>query len=452
VRPFTIREGLESMTSIGIVNASSLRLNPAEPVQDGSAAAEASPKLTGQDTVVGVDGQPVSDSIDLQAYFAKHPDRPLTLNIERTTEGFSGKEKIDVTVPPQRLRDIGLIMGYGAITSIEPDSPASKAGFRVGDRIVAVNSKPLNDAMLLPEILRPFYGREVEITVERPGQSSPEVLKPVVEAPTSYEWTIIYGGSMASDALGVAYEVTRQVREVVPGSPADKAGFRPGDVVTGMEFSWQEKKPGRKARRSHDTVFQFDDRQTTWPRCFYSLQQLHPDEVLKLMYERQGKTLQATLQPVEVDGFNPDRGLIFDARSEIHQAQSWGEAVRLGARQTWEDAFRVAEILKKLVTGRVSVANLGGIGSIAYVAGSEASRGTTRLLIFLTMLSANLAVLNFLPIPALDGGHMMFLMYEGIFRKPVNERLQYVLTIAGVLCLLGLMIFVNAMDFHRFFF
>jgi regulator of sigma E protease len=68
------------------------------------------------------------------------------------------------------------------------------------------------------------------------------------------------------------------------------------------------------------------------------------------------------------------------------------------------------------------------------------------------MLSANLAVLNFLPIPALDGGHMMFLIYEGIFRRPVNERVQYALTIAGVACLLGLMIFVNAMDVRRFLF
>ena len=67
-------------------------------------------------------------------------------------------------------------------------------------------------------------------------------------------------------------------------------------------------------------------------------------------------------------------------------------------------------------------------------------------------VSLTLAVMNLLPIPALDGGHMMFLLYEGIFRKPVNERLQVALTVTGVACLLGLMIFVNAMDVRRFFF
>ena len=77
------------------------------------------------------------------------------------------------------------------------------------------------------------------------------------------------------------------------------------------------------------------------------------------------------------------------------------------------------------------------------MAGSEASQGISRLLMFLTFLSANLAVLNFLPIPALDGGHMMFLMAEGIRGKPVDERMQVILTLAGVACLLGLMIFVS---------
>jgi len=84
------------------------------------------------------------------------------------------------------------------------------------------------------------------------------------------------------------------------------------------------------------------------------------------------------------------------------------------------------------------------------MAASEASKGLPSLLLFLTFLSANLAVLNFLPIPALDGGHMVFLLWEGIFRKPVNERVQMALTMAGVLCLLGLMVVVFGLDFWRF--
>jgi regulator of sigma E protease len=106
-------------------------------------------------------------------------------------------------------------------------------------------------------------------------------------------------------------------------------------------------------------------------------------------------------------------------------------------------------VLQKLFTGQLSYKSMGGPIMIARAAGAEASHGLPRLLVFLTFLSANLAVLNFLPIPALDGGHLMFLAAEAIRGKPVNERLQVVLTLIGVGCLLSLMVLVFALDIHR---
>jgi regulator of sigma E protease len=124
--------------------------------------------------------------------------------------------------------------------------------------------------------------------------------------------------------------------------------------------------------------------------------------------------------------------------------------LQLGFRETVEQVKQVVLILHSLFTGRVSATNLSGPAGIIYHATSFASEGPSKLLIFLTMLSANLAVLNFLPIPALDGGHMLFLAAEGIRGKPVDERLQIRLTIAGVICLLSLMVFATAMDIGRF--
>jgi regulator of sigma E protease len=95
------------------------------------------------------------------------------------------------------------------------------------------------------------------------------------------------------------------------------------------------------------------------------------------------------------------------------------------------------------------VKNLGGPIMIAVAAGSEASKGIPALLIFLCLLSANLAVLNILPIPVLDGGHLMFLAAEGIRGKPVDERLQFALTLIGFFCLIGLMILVFGLDIRR---
>ena len=92
---------------------------------------------------------------------------------------------------------------------------------------------------------------------------------------------------------------------------------------------------------------------------------------------------------------------------------------------------------------------LGGPGTIAVAAGGAASQGLSTLLVFLTMLSANLAVINFLPIPLLDGGHMVFLAYEGIRGRPANERIVIALHTAGFVFIIGLMLFVIGLDIQR---
>lgn len=88
---------------------------------------------------------------------------------------------------------------------------------------------------------------------------------------------------------------------------------------------------------------------------------------------------------------------------------------------------------------------------IAQVAGYEAERGISKQLLFLTMLSMNLAILNFLPIPVLDGGHMVFLAVEAIMGRRVNEELEMKLTMVGACMLLALMIFVFYNDLMSFF-
>ena len=92
---------------------------------------------------------------------------------------------------------------------------------------------------------------------------------------------------------------------------------------------------------------------------------------------------------------------------------------------------------------------LSGPISIVTYAGRAAQQGMATLLMFLTLLSANLAVLNILPIPMLDGGHLVFLAYEGIRGKPADERVQIGLSIVGFLFLISLMLFVIGMDIFR---
>ena len=147
--------------------------------------------------------------------------------------------------------------------------------------------------------------------------------------------------------------------------------------------------------------------------------------------------------------FQGKRGISLTSLQQNYKSQTWGDALKYGALQVRNDAGRVWKTLVKLVKGKISPKNLGGPGTIAMAATSEATQGTSRLLLFLTFLSANLAIVNFLPIPILDGGHMLFLAYEGIFRRPVSERVQLVLTYAGLIMILGLMLFVLYLDAGR---
>ena len=180
------------------------------------------------------------------------------------------------------------------------------------------------------------------------------------------------------------------------------------------------------------------------------IQQFPVGQEFKLSYKRGDDSKTVTVQSVDSDEyFRTTIGVRLTAYQEVYTAKSWGEAFQLGAKQTWVDLTKVFKFLGKLVRGRISAKNLGGPGTIFVVAQSEATQGTSRLLLFLVLLSANLAIINFLPIPVLDGGHMMFLAYEGLFRKPVTERVQVLLTYIGFLALLSLMAFVIWQDVGR---
>jgi regulator of sigma E protease len=118
----------------------------------------------------------------------------------------------------------------------------------------------------------------------------------------------------------------------------------------------------------------------------------------------------------------------------------------LGLQKTGESLTLVFRFLQKLMGGQVSAKSVAGPVSIAKIAYYSAADGWPDLLIFLTILSANLAVINFLPIPLLDGGHMVFLILEGLRGRPVAERILSPLLWLSLFLLLGLMLFALLLD------
>ena len=198
-----------------------------------------------------------------------------------------------------------------------------------------------------------------------------------------------------------------------------------GDELTSVSFSHAPS--GAEDRLVYEKYFeeQFGyakpmELKTTpisWVDVHHSLQTALPETKVKLKYLRGTEEKKATLvgEPSQ-DSFFPIRGFNFGGLERTCRTDSWGTAVALGFRETKERLGSVGRTLSMLLKRDLEVENLGGPVLIAKIAGDEAARGIPRLLIFLTFLSANLAILNFLPIPALDGGHMVFLIVEGVIR------------------------------------
>jgi regulator of sigma E protease len=257
---------------------------------------------------------------------------------------------------------------------------------------------------------------------------------------------------IAIDELGVALPLFSEIERVVEGSPAAELGLQPGDEIVMAEVDFRDPDYRDKHLERYQKLVRFEgeDLKLNWWFIHDHLQSALPTAFLRLQVARGEKTLDFEVDPViSTRYFTEKRGLSLQPLTRIYQAEDAADAFQCGWRQVQYDSGRIFKILRQMVTGNVPMTAIGGIGTIAVGATSEAMSGTTRLLMFLTLLSVNLAILNFLPIPILDGGHMVFLAYEGVTGQPPNERIQEGLTMVGGLLLLGLIIFALGMDVWR---
>jgi regulator of sigma E protease len=447
--------GVGEIPQLGIAPTADVVLYQKMPALKDYPAGQANPPFEGGDRVVAIDGQSVEDGYQIRSLLARLAGKAVTFTVERESkkdETEAGK-RVDILVEPNPIKRLGLVMTMGAISGIYRGSPAEQAGFEIGDVLLTFDGQPIVDPMSLATQLIPYWGTEVEFQVGRGTSSEPVVVRATPRVPNSFENSFAHlGAPMAIRSLGLVFPIDPTILAVTENSPADGLEFEPGDKVVAIQFSTTKKDEENTKLIFDGEEIPLDDTTVTWPFIFANVQHMQSDTRIKLTLERNGQRRSITMHssPVENE-FLGERGLVFNAKVKIHRADSLTAAVGLGFRQTKEDLGRVGTILKKLTTGGISPNKLGGPLSIVTVAGMEASKGVSELLIFLTLLSANLAIINFLPIPALDGGHMMFLSVEWVRGKPVDERLQMGLTLLGIACLLCLMLYVSGMDIQRLY-
>jgi regulator of sigma E protease len=247
---------------------------------------------------------------------------------------------------------------------------------------------------------------------------------------------------MAIPELGVAYKILTTVNGIDEGWEG-KHPLQKGDVIKEVRF-WRVK--NGEVQEDSWNELELDQ----WAHAFWILQDAVEIKKIAVKVER---TDEEIVLEAREDRTWPQaqRGLMLSPDLRVQRADSIGEAVLMGLYDTQDIIVRIYQNLSGMLSGRISPKNLGGPITIADTAYRIAGDNFWEFLFFLGMISINLAVINFLPIPVLDGGHMVFLLYEKIRGKPASEQVRSGATIVGLLLLASLMIFVIFLDIERIF-
>jgi regulator of sigma E protease len=309
------------------------------------------------------------------------------------------------------------------IGAFAQDSVAAKAGLKPGDRIVSVDGDPVATWDKFSMAIVPKANRNVTIGYVRDGRAGEVIVVPTAQ--TKYEM----------GDIGVHPKIHPEMDEIVPGQPADQAGLRKGDVILAVD---------NEVPVSYDRLIEL---LRSSPGKTLTLQVKRGDAVqtINLTPQHLGTTVMvngveqpiatigAQIRPWETHTVNP--GIV--------------EAFKLSLQKNWEWTRLIVETLGGLFTRETSVKQLMGPVAIADLSGAAAQAGWISLFTLMAMISLNLGLLNLMPIPVLDGGHIFILALEGLARRDFSMRVKEKMLLAGFVLLLMLMVTVIYNDLMR---
>ncbi len=320
-----------------------------------------------------------------------------------------------------------------------PDSPAAMAGLQPGDEIKAIDGQATRDweAVNYALINRMGESGVMHVRVLPKGASTERELSLQLNQYLSES-----GGVDPFRSLGLTpYEphIEPLIGEVLADGAGVQQGMQSGDRVLSAQ--------GRPIK--------------SWLE-FVDVIQAHPDQAFAVEVQRGGQTVALTLTPRgEKDTLGRAVGKLgigvaeqkVSIPPELRQRLDYGpvEALVKAADKTWNLIGFTLDSLAKMLRGLISVDNLSGPITIAKVAGQSASLGWTALLGFMALLSVSLGVLNLLPIPVLDGGHLVYYAIEGVLGRPLSEKAQTLGLRVGIVLMGSLMFLAIFNDLSRLF-
>jgi regulator of sigma E protease len=398
-------------------------------VLDGGPAAAAG--LRTGDEVRSVNGVLAKGTaIDAALTPLVEPDgKPVSIEV------FRDGATIAATVTPQSATEpspgrIGVEHMPRRVVGIRPGSRLVQGlGIRRGDVILAIDDKPflggsLEVANTGPERLRIHLLRDGQLIIADQAASATE----------RFEF-----------AAHVALTVDVLMLLPMSGGAALAAGMQPGDRIESVDGEEVTDIPGLR---------KFVERTDAAP-LKVRVRRLPPDT--KVFYDPiqrdlpLGDLVELTIQPRHAPAVT--LGLVAEVQrlEEEVRAASFGEALRLGTTCSLDLVKQFLVTLKRLATGEVGAKNLGGIIRISQVSYHAAQRGMTWFWYFLALLSVNLAFVNLLPVPVLDGGHLLFLFIEKVKGSPVSTKVLGYSQVVGLVFVLLLVLFVTYNDILRLF-
>lgn len=331
----------------------------------------------------------------------------------------------------------GISVVVPVIGEITPGSPAARAAVPVEQEVLAVDGREVQSWNEINLRLASHVGEtgNIELTVGEPARGMARSYTVPID-----QWQVDLERESPLTALGITPwrpEIPPVIGQLLPDGAAAAAGLQSGDRILAVD-----------GEPVQDWV------------ALVKIIQASPERQLEVLIERQGQEQSLLLTPARrqlqdgaVQGYIGAGVAEFEFPPEMQRTLSYGpvDALVAGVEKTGQMITLTLESIGKMIAGVISVKNLSGPITIAKVAGTSAASGLESFVSFLAYLSVSLGVLNLLPIPMLDGGHLLYYVVELVRGRPVSEQVQMLGLRVGMALLFSLMALAIVNDLARLF-
>jgi len=396
---------------IGISPASTLEVDKIFTVENADTPAQVS-ELNVHDKILQANGKTITSVNDFREIVNANPGKVLNLAVLRNDK------KRDIKVTPSVVTRwmIGLSCATSKLDGIKTDSFAHSLGLEKGDEVVKVNTQSVHGFTELISSIKELPDGIITLQVKR-GEELNNIKFTKLGEETVKEF---------SEGIFPHYGLT--VDSTVEGFPAEKSGIKPGDKITSI---------------SGENV-------TKWSQLL-TLVTASQGKEFEIAWTHNYETIRKTIKPQKNEkNAQGILGIKFREK-KIYRKYGFFKACSVGTHKTVINIKRIYLTIQGFVSKKLSTKALGGPVLIAQASYASAQSGIGKLMYFMAIISINLAVINILPVPVLDGGHLMFLGIEKLKGSPVSERTMVIANYIGMGLVLTLMIYATKNDIMRLF-